>query len=200
MIDATAVTDHSNEPDAPEPAVTAGAGVQDHDRPAAGRPVLLADHELAAVRGRGPVDPAQVVAVAVAADGHVVLAVQGHHVRDGALGPDAVTAGVSAAERLHARQHGDLGGPGQRGRDGRQPERVAHPESERAELVAPADVRPDGVGDLPALAGLHPRQHEARPVTEHVVHPLLGQLHRAAPGRGVLEDDLHPGGLVDGQP
>ena len=103
--------------------MTAGAGVQDQDRPAAGRPVLLAHHELAAVRGRRPVDPAQVVAVAVGADGDVVLAVQGHHVRDGALGADAVTAGVPAAERLHAGQHGDLGGPGQR-RSRRSPART----------------------------------------------------------------------------
>ena len=63
------VTAHSSEPVGPAAAVGVGPRVEQDDGAALGRPVLLAHHEVPGAGRGGPVDAAQVVAVAVLADG-----------------------------------------------------------------------------------------------------------------------------------
>src|SRR5690606_35447838 len=62
----------------PVATVPAGPPVQHHGRAALPRLLLPAHHQAADTGGRAPVHPPQVVAVAVLADGRVVLAVDGH--------------------------------------------------------------------------------------------------------------------------
>ena len=180
--------------------VTAGPGVEDDRGAPARRPVLLADHQLAGL-GRGrPVDAAQVVAVAVGADRDVVLAVQGDHVRDGALGADAAAGRLAAAERHDLGQHEDVAGPGDRGHPGAQPERVPQPDAQRPEPVPTADVGAHRVVHLLAVTTAQPRHDEARPVAERVVELLLGHQQRAGGAAGVLDAERDQRLLVDLDP
>ena len=180
--------------------VPARARVHEDDGATPGRSILLAHHQLGPMGCGRPVDAAQVIAVAVVADGHIVLAVQGDHVGDGALRADTVPAGSPTTEDLDAGQHQNVGGAGQRCGDGGQAERVPHAQRQRPDPVATADVGADLVVHLADLAGFHRWQDKAWSVAEQVIHTFLGKLQQGAPSRGVLEDDLDAGGLVDDEP
>jgi hypothetical protein len=103
--------------------------------------LLEPDHELAGACRRAPVDLAQVVAAAVAADADVVLSVHGDG-PSGALTTPALPArGSTGAERLHPgndEQHGAVGADGVALDEA---ERVHQPQPERTEHV-PAPASP----------------------------------------------------------
>jgi hypothetical protein len=180
--------------------VRAGARVQQDDGPAARRPVLLADHEVAgAGRGR-PMDAAQVVTVAVLAHGHVVFTMERDHVGDRTLGADAVARRTARSERLDARQDDQLAAPADCADPRGQAERVAQPDAERPEPVPAPDVRAHGVGDAAALARPERWDHEARAVAERVVELLLGHEQWGLGRCAVLDPDRDDGRLVDGHP
>ena len=100
-------------PHAPGPLVSSLARVQDDDGAPSGRGILLAHHQLGPMSRGRPVDTAQVVAVVVATDRDVVLAVQGDEVGDGAFSADIVGARTPTAEHLNAGQDQNVGGSGQ---------------------------------------------------------------------------------------
>ena len=108
-------------------------------------------------------DPAQVVAVAVLADGHVVLAVQGDEVCQLAFGPHAGARLAAGGQRVDLGQDDEVGRPLE--------DRVARGEAERVldlhgewpEVVAAAQVRPDGVVDDPdPRGGIRPTTNRGR--------------------------------------
>ncbi len=121
------------------PVVGAGARVEDEDGAPPRRAVLLAHHELAPVGGGGPVHAPQVVTVPVAADAHVVLAVEGDHVGHLALAAEPPAVDAVRSERLDAGQDDELALAGERDARRRHAERVAPLEAERAELVRAAE-------------------------------------------------------------
>ena len=138
VTEAAVVTAHSSELLRPEPAwPPARVSSRTTARRLAG-PVLLAHHQLAGAGGGGPVDAAQVVAVAVLADRLVVLAVQRDHVGDApsaprplpsARPPGAVTTRGSTTKLVVRADRG-----GRRVR----PNGSLDPHAERAEPVPPA--------------------------------------------------------------
>ena len=182
------------------PAVPDLAGVDEDDGPALRGPVLLAHHEVTGAGRRGPVDAAQVVAVAVLADRLVVLAVEGDHVRDRPLAADAAAERPPGLERDDPGEDDDLAVAGERGAAQGEAERVAHPQPQRTEPVHSAGVRADGVADLGARPGAQRAEDEPRAVAERVVERLLGEEHRR--GGGLDVTDPHGDGrpLVDGDP
>ena len=110
-------------------------------------------------------DPAQVVAVAVLADGHVVLAVQGDEVGELAFGPHAGARLPAGGQRVDLGQDDEVRRPLQ--------DRVARGEAERIldlhgkrQVMAPAQVRPDGVVDDPDPSGRDAPDDEPRSVAE----------------------------------
>ena len=202
VTEAAVVTAHSKRARRARPAVPVGAGVEQHDGPALGRPVLLADHQVAGAGRRRPVDAAQVVAVAVLADGLVVLTVERDHVRDLALGADAVAERPAAEQRHGPGQHDDLGGPLDRRRA-----QLVRPNGSRTRTRSgPSRARPRG-GSAPAyctsaaLRAAGPAEHEPGPVTERVVEPLLGQQQRRGRrARCCATGTVTRPTLVDGDP
>ena len=176
------------------------AGVEEEDGAAAGREVLLPDHELADAGGRRPVDPAQVVPVAVLADRGVVLAVERDAVRDRPLGAELGSAWVALRQGMDPGEDEDRGrGPvGRRPRG--QPEGVLDADADRPEPVPSAAVRAHRVADDPLLAGRHGGHDEAGPVAERVVDELLGHEQRRAPVGGIAQVELHRARLVGLEP
>ncbi len=183
---------------APRARVADRPGVEHDHGPALRGAVLLAHHELAGARGRGPVDAPQVVTVAVLAHRLVVLAVQGDHVRDGPLRADAAAEGAPVGQWHHPWQHDDLGVAADRCRAQGESERVAHAYPQRPDAVHPAGVRPHGVLHLLHVTRPQRGEHEARPVTQRVVDRLLGHHHRGRAGLDVADAHGDHGALVDG--
>ena len=96
------------------------ARVQDNNRAAPCRGVFLAHHQLGPMGCAGPVDATQVIAISEAADGHIVLAVQGSQVGYGPFRAYVVTPGASVAEELDAGQDENIAEAGQRNGNGGQ--------------------------------------------------------------------------------
>src|SRR5450759_2885382 len=94
------------------------ARIHDNDGSPPGRAILLTHHQLGSMGCCGPVDSAQVIAVAVGADGCVVLPMQGDHVGDGALLADTVSSGPPTAADLDPRQDKNVARAWQRCGDG----------------------------------------------------------------------------------
>ena len=159
---------------AARPGVSAGPAVEDDDRPALRRPVLLTHHELAGARGCRPVDAPQVVAVAVLPHRLVVLAVQRDHVRHRALGADAAAERPGAGQGDDAGEDDELGVTADRRGPQAEAEGVAHAHRQRADAVDAAGVRAHGVLDLLHRSGSQRGDDEPRPVAEGVVDRLLG--------------------------
>ena len=110
--------------------------------------LLAAHHQLAVPRGGPPVDPPQVVALAVLPWRDVVLARRGHRTR-----PRLAAARPLAAERGRAAGARPAGSPservgGERAGQLDQAERVGQPYRQRADRVAAAHVGADPVADL----------------------------------------------------
>ena len=178
--------------------VTDRAGVEhDHGTPLR-RAVLLTHHELAGAGGGGPVDAAQVVAVAVLAHGLVVLAVQGHHVRDRPLRPHAAAERAARGEGHDLRQDDDLGVAAHGGGAQGEAERVADAHAERADAVHPAGVRAHGVLHLLHVTGAERGQHEPWAVAQGVVDGLLGHDDRRGCRLDVADAHGDHRSLVDG--
>ncbi len=180
------------------PAVGDRPGVQQDGGPGAQRLLLPADHQLAVLGGGPPVDPAEVVALPVAAGHHVVLAGQGE-------GPGAAVAVAGPLpgqpdrrEVLHRRNDGEDVGGGERAGQLAEPEGVAEAQLERAQAVAAAQVGAHPVGHLAVAARLHPVQDEARARAEDLRHLVLQHQHAGGrPG-----DVVHPeegAGLLPGR-
>src|SRR5664280_3251420 len=81
--------------------MSSGTRVQDDDGATSGRRIFVAHHQFGPMRCGRPVDTAQVVAVVVATDRDVVLAVQGDEVGDGAFSAHIVGAGTPTACLLY---------------------------------------------------------------------------------------------------
>ena len=161
-MDAHADTAHSNGAGGPAATVGVGTGVEQDDGAALGRPVLLANHEVAGARRGGPVDPAQVVAVAVLADGHVVLAVQGDEVGE-LFGPHAGARLPAGGQRVDLGQDDEVRRPLQDRVARGEAERILDLHGKRPEVMAPAQVRPDGVVDDPdPPGGMRPTMNRGR--------------------------------------
>ena len=103
-------------------------------------------------------------------------------------------------ERVHGRQHDEVGGALEHGVAVGQAERVLHLDPEGAEVVASAQVGAHGVVDGAHAARRDPADDEARPVAEDVVEALLGEEDRRRGGRDVLEGERDVGVLSDADP
>ena len=159
-----------------------GRGSMSDDRPALGRPVLLAHHEVAGAGRRRPVDAAQVVAVAVLADR--LTSSSPCRAMSWACSPSEPTPELGRRfddERVHGRQHDEVGGPLEHGVAVGQAERVLHLHPEGPEVVASAQVGADGIVDRRA-----PRPDGMRPTTNRGRSPRTYARRSSARKIGVV--------------
>ncbi len=163
---------------------------QDRDPSLPGH-LVLADHELIGAGGRRPVDPSQVVARLVGAQGVEVLAAVGQRRMPGRAGGIGASRLGQRVDGVDSRVHHE-GGAGRRltGLSG-QAEGVGQADRERSKGENAPLRGGQPVGGPDRFAGLQGRDVKTRP-TASIVEGIAGRKHRRAAAVVVAYRQLHP--------